>query len=99
VKEEQIKAFQDLIEGEQNLFKLTTIIKNIENQLLQIADAKLPNPFEIEIGDGRKADGEGGWFVGGFNKIVNNQEKKEEEKKQEAFKDKMSKLKKVDAKL
>jgi hypothetical protein len=45
LKDEQIKAFQDKIEGEQNLFKLKTIIKNIENQVLQIADGKLPNPF------------------------------------------------------
>jgi hypothetical protein len=26
---------------------LRTIIKNIENQMLQIADGKFPNPFEV----------------------------------------------------
>ena len=31
LKDEQIKAFHDKIEGEQELFKLKTIIKNIEN--------------------------------------------------------------------
>jgi hypothetical protein len=31
LKDEQIKAFQDKIEGEQELFKLKTIIKNIES--------------------------------------------------------------------
>jgi hypothetical protein len=45
LKDELIKAFQDKIEGEQKLFKLKTIIKNIENQVLQIADGKFPNPL------------------------------------------------------
>ena len=45
VKDEEIQAFKDQIEGEQKLFKLKTITKNIENLVLQIADAKLPNPF------------------------------------------------------
>ena len=48
MKEEQIQAFQDIIGMEENLFKLRTIIKNIENQMLQIADGKLPNPFEVD---------------------------------------------------
>jgi hypothetical protein len=46
LKEEQINTFRDKIEGEQNQFKIKTIIKSIENQVLQIADCKLPNPFE-----------------------------------------------------
>ena len=98
MKDEQIKAFQDKIEGEQNLFKLKTIIKNIENQVLQIADGKLANPFEE--GGVRQADGKDGWFVGGIKKIVGMQEKQvEEEKKQEDFKDRLARLKRVDARL
>lgn len=38
MKDEEIRAFQDKIEAEQNLFKMKTIIKSIENHLLQIAD-------------------------------------------------------------
>jgi hypothetical protein len=72
MKDEQIKAFQDKIEGEQNLFKLKTIIKSIENQVLLIADGKLPNPFELA--GGRQADGKDGWFVGGLKKIVGMQD-------------------------
>ena len=98
LKDEQIKAFQDKIEGEQNLFKLKTIIKNIENQVLQIADGKLANPFED--GGARQADGKDGWIVGGFKRIVGIQEKQvKEEKKQEDFKDRLSRLKRVDARL
>jgi hypothetical protein len=52
-----------LIQAEQNLFKLTTIIRNIENQLLLIADGKLPNPFEI--GNDRNTDCDDSWLVGG----------------------------------
>ena len=46
VKDEQIQAFQAKIKGDLDLLKLKTIIKDIENQVLQIADGLLPNPFE-----------------------------------------------------
>lgn len=66
--------------------------------MLQIADGKLANPFED--GGARQAEGKDGWIVGGFKRIVGIQDKQvEEEKKQEDFKDRLSRLKRVDARL
>ena len=48
LKNEQIYAFQHKIEFEQELFKLRTIIKNIEDYVLAIVDKVLPNPFVID---------------------------------------------------
>ena len=68
--------------------------------MLQIADGKLANPFEVagaNQGAGQ-ADGKDGIF-GGLKKMFGMQDKQEEEKKQEDFKDRMSRLKNVDPRL
>lgn len=75
VKEEQIQAFQEIIEAEENLFKLRTIIKNIENQMLQIADGKLPNPFEVNSSS--HANGKDSQIISRIIKNVGSQEKHE----------------------
>jgi hypothetical protein len=46
VKVEQIQIFKERIKAEPDYFKLKTIIKDIEDQVLQIADGNLPNPFD-----------------------------------------------------
>ncbi len=65
--------------------------------MLQIADGKLPNPFEV--GGSSHADGKDGQIPEIFIRMVGFQDKQEEEMKKEYFKDKLSRLKKVDAKL
>ena len=51
LKIELIQAFQEKIKWEEDLFKLKTIVSNIENQILQIADGLIPDQFEIEYQD------------------------------------------------
>lgn len=46
------------IKADQGLFKLKTIVSNIENQILQIADCILPDQFQI---DSQDQEGESWW--------------------------------------
>ena len=95
LKTEQIKAFQYKIQGEQNLFNLKTIGRNIENQVLKIVNGEIPDPFEIES----KAEEYQPAISRIFKMLLGNQEEeKKEEEKKEGFKEKMSKLNKMFAK-
>ena len=45
IKEDIIKAFENKIKSEGELFKLKNIIKNIEDYLVNVANGTFENPF------------------------------------------------------
>lgn len=96
LKTEQIQAFQDKIQGEENLFNLNKIGRNIENQVLKIVNGEIPDPFEIKS----KAEEYQPAFSRIFKMLLlgNQEEEKKQEENKEGFKQKMSKLNKFYAK-
>ena len=46
LKQEEVKNFQEKIIGEENFFKLKTIIKNFENYLIHVADLQIASNVE-----------------------------------------------------
>lgn len=73
-----VKQFQDKIQGENRLFQLKTIIKDVENYLLAIVDGKItPNPFQIKPEIEKTADGKFMRFIKRILFISDEEEKYE----------------------